>query len=95
VPEGGYFLKIDRHSGARLPDNASGANVIAEFFREGVEPIFGLAAIIDGGFALGSDLPVFAPGAAYEELQREDPGRGTAPAGGGASFGTVSTGGLY
>jgi penicillin-binding protein 1A len=95
VPEGGYFLKIDRHSGARLPDNASGPNVIAEFFREGVEPIFGLAAIIDGGFSLGSDLPVFAPGAAYDELQREDAGRGTLPAGGGASFGTVSTGGLY
>ncbi len=95
VPEGGYFLKIDRNSGARLPDDASGANVIAEFFREGVEPIFGLAAIIDGGFSLGSDLPVFAPGAAYDELQRPDAGRGTAPAGGGASFGTVSTGGLY
>jgi penicillin-binding protein 1A len=96
VPEGGYFLKIDRNSGARLSDNASGPNVIAEFFRDGVEPIFGLAAIIDGGFSLGSDLPVFAPGAAYEELQRDDAGRGTPPpAGGGASFGTVSTGGLY
>jgi penicillin-binding protein 1A len=95
VPEGGYFLKVDRNTGARLPDSASGANVVAEFFREGVEPIFGLAAIIDGGFGLGSDLPVFAPGAAYDELQRPDAGRGTVPAGGGAGFGTISTGGLY
>ena len=53
VPDNGYFLKIDRVTGARLPDDASGSNVVAEFFREGEEPIFGLAAIIDGGFAMG------------------------------------------
>ncbi|MCC5991178.1 MAG: PBP1A family penicillin-binding protein [Rhodobacteraceae bacterium] len=107
VPPGGYFINIDRHSGARLPADATGSHVIAEFFREGVEPIFGLAAIIDGGFALGSDLPMFAPGEAYEELQREDAGRGQLPdtpetsssgtpsSAPSASFGTVSTGGLY
>jgi penicillin-binding protein 1A len=94
VPEGGYFLNIDRNTGARLADDASGPDVIAEFFREGVEPIFGLAAVIDGGFSLGSDLPVFAPGESYEALQREDPGRGTAPSAP-ASLGSVSTGGLY
>ena len=94
VPEGGYFLKIDRDSGARLADNATGPNVISEFFREGVEPIFGLAAVIDGGFSLGSDLPIFAPGESYEALQREDSGRGSAPSGP-ASLGSVSTGGLY
>ena len=92
VPEGGYFLKIDRTTGARLPDSASGPNVVAEFFREGEEPIFGLAAIIDGGFALGGDLPMFAPGEQYEALERPDAGRGTPPP---ASFGTVTTGGLY
>ena len=94
VPEGGYFLNIDRDSGARLADNASGPNVISEFFREGVEPIFGLAAVIDGGFSLGSDLPIFAPGESYEALQRDDAGRGTAPSAP-ASLGSVSTGGLY
>ncbi|SUZ30931.1 Penicillin-binding protein 1A [Roseibaca ekhonensis] len=92
VPENGYFLKIDRTTGARLPDDASGPNVVAEFFREGEEPIFGLAAIIDGGFAMGGDLPMFAPGEEYEALEREDAGRGTPPP---ASFGTVTTGGLY
>ncbi len=92
VPEEGYFLKIDRNTGARLSDDASGPNVVAEFFREGEEPIFGLAAIIDGGFAMGGDLPMFAPGEEYEALEREDAGRGTPPP---ASFGTVTTGGLY
>lgn len=94
VPEGGYFLKIDRDTGARLPEDATGANVVMEFFREGVEPIFGLAAVIDGGFSLGSDLPMFTPGESYEALQNPDAGRGQvqrAP----ASLGTISTGGLY
>lgn len=94
VPEGGYFMKIDRNTGARLPDDATGPNVVSEFFREGVEPIFGLAAVIDGGFALGSDLPIFAPGESYEVLQRDDAGRGTPPSAP-ATLGTVSTGGLY
>ncbi len=94
VPEGGYFLNIDRNTGARLPDGASGSHVQAEFFREGVEPIFGLAAVIDGGFALGGDLPMHVPGESYEALEREDPGRGSTSSGP-ASLGTVSTGGLY
>ncbi|TVP73691.1 MAG: PBP1A family penicillin-binding protein [Rhodobacteraceae bacterium] len=94
VPEGGYFIKIDRNTGARLPDNATGANVVSEFFREGVEPIFGLAAVIDGGGVLGSELPVFTPGEAYQELRRPDAGRGTLPRAP-ASVGTISSGGLY
>jgi penicillin-binding protein 1A len=100
VPEGGYFINIDRDTGARLPDSATGANVVTEFFREGIEPIFGLAAIIDGGFSLGSDLPIFAPGESYDALQREDEGQGSLPEpsttpSGPASLGSVSTGGLY
>ena len=62
VPPGGYFLKIDRFTGAHLADNASGDNVVSEYFREGEEPVFGLAAVIDGGFAMGSNLPLFANG---------------------------------
>ncbi len=94
VPEGGYFLRIDRNTGARLADNATGPNVVAEFFREGVEPIFGLAAVIDGGATLGSELPLFTPGEIYQPLDRPDAGRGSvsrAP----ASVGTISSGGLY
>ncbi|MGR3758901.1 penicillin-binding protein 1A [Roseobacteraceae bacterium NS-SX3] len=92
VPEGGHFIKIDRFTGARLPDNASGEYVVAEYFRDGFEPIFGLA--YDGGFAMGSNLPLF------EEAQQA--GRrvttsdgGTAVLGPKATFGTVSSGGLY
>ncbi|MCI5095251.1 MAG: penicillin-binding protein, partial [Rhodobacteraceae bacterium] len=92
VPEGGHFIKIDRFTGARLPDGASGEYVVAEYFRDGEEPIFGLA--YDGGFAMGSNLPLF------EEVQSG--GRqvttstgGTAVVGPKASFGTISSGGLY
>ena len=92
VPEGGHFIKIDRYTGARLPDSASGSYVVAEYFRDGAEPIFGLA--FDGGFAMGSDLPLL------EEVQQS--GRqvttssgGTAVLGPKASFGTVTSGGQY
>ena len=92
VPEGGHFIKIDRFTGARLPDGASGEYVVAEYFRDGEEPIFGLT--YDGGFAMGSNLPLF------EEVQSG--GRqvttstgGTAVVGPKASFGTISSGGLY
>ena len=92
VPEGGHFIKIDRFTGARLPDGASGDYVVAEYFRDGAEPIFGLT--YDGGFAMGSNLPLF------EEVNRS--GRqvttssgGTAVLGPKATFGTISSGGLY
>ncbi|NUB43086.1 PBP1A family penicillin-binding protein [Fertoebacter nigrum] len=98
VPPGGYFIKIDRFSGARLPDDASGPNVVAEYFREGEDPIFGIAALVDGGFAMGSNLPLFAYG-------ETDDGQGAATvttASGKtkvipkkADFGTLSSGGLY
>ena len=92
VPPGGRFIKIDRYSGARLSDDATGPNVVAEYFRDGEEPIFGI--IFDGGFALGSDLPL------YEEAQQAarqvtTSSGGTATVGPRANFGTVSSGGLY
>ena len=34
IPPGGRFIKIDRFSGARLPDYAEGDNVVAEYFRD-------------------------------------------------------------
>ncbi|MEM0946653.1 MAG: PBP1A family penicillin-binding protein [Pseudomonadota bacterium] len=59
VPPGGRFIKINRVTGERLPDNASGPSVVAEYFRDGEEPIFGLT--YDGGFAMGANLPLFTP----------------------------------
>ncbi|OUS34584.1 penicillin-binding protein [Rhodobacterales bacterium 56_14_T64] len=92
VPPGGHFIKIDRFTGARLPDEASGEYVVAEYFRDGAEPIFGLS--YDGGFAMGSNLPLF------EEVnqggrQVTTSSGGTAVLGPKATFGTVSSGGLY
>ncbi len=108
VPPGGYFIKIDRFSGSRLPDDASGPNVVSEYFREGEEPLFGLSALIDGGFAMGANLPLFTnpesvatgivPGGRTTEAP--DGEGGQQPARGGAAparadFGTLSSGGLY
>ncbi len=54
VPPGGYFQKIDRFSGALLPDDATGENVVAEYFRDGQDGIFG-NVVVDGGFAMGAE----------------------------------------
>nr|WP_253284692.1 MULTISPECIES: PBP1A family penicillin-binding protein [unclassified Ruegeria] len=92
VPEGGHFIKIDRFSGARLPDDASGDYVVAEFFRDGVDGF--IDRVYDGGFAIGSDLPLF------EEVQRagvqvQTSTGQTVTVGPKATQGDLSTGGLY
>ncbi len=105
VPPGGHFIKIDRYTGARLPDDAEGPNVVAEYFREGEEPYL---SVIDGGWAMGSNLPLTLPEAGGGEGGTDvgagadnSAGTGTGaqtPAGGGmgkADFGTLSSGGLY
>jgi penicillin-binding protein 1A len=102
VPPGGYFIRIDRHTGARLSSDATGPNVVSEYFREGEEPIFGLAALIDGGFAMGMNLPLFGQGevdpgdvdtGAAREVTTSTGERRVIP--GQANFGTLSSGGLY
>ncbi len=97
VPPGGYFIKIDRHSGSRLPDNASGPNVVAEYFRRGEEPLFGMAALIDGGFGMGSALPMFTTPGTGEGMGGTPAGgeAGSSSSGQRAGFGSVSSGGLY
>ncbi len=92
VPPGGHFIKIDRFSGARLPSDASGEYVVAEYFRDGVDGF--IDRIYDGGFAVGSELPLF------EEVQSG--GRqvvtstgDTIIVGPKANQGDVATGGLY
>jgi penicillin-binding protein 1A len=97
VPPGGYFVKIDRFTGQRLPDDASGDYVVAEYFREGEDPIFGLGALVDGGFEMGQNLPLYAYGEA------DGGGGSTVITATGesavipdkADFGTISSGGLY
>ncbi len=103
VPPGGYFVNVDRFTGARLSADASGENVVSEYFREGEESLFGLGSVIvDGGFGMGSNLPLFA----YGETDAGGGGGGettTVTTSGGASrvvprksdFGTLSSGGIY
>ncbi len=92
VPPGGQFIKIDRFSGARLPADASGDYVVAEYFRDGVDGF--IDRVYDGGFAVGSELPLF------EEVTRG--GRqvttstgNTITVGPNASQGDLQGGGLY
>ena len=92
VPPGGHFIKIDRYTGARLPDNASGAYVVAEYFRDGWEPIFGLA--YDGGFGMGSNLPLFDEVGQSARQVTTSSGE-TVTVAPRANFGTVTSGGLY
>lgn len=100
VPPGGYFRKIDRFSGMPLPDDASGDNVVAEYFREGEEALIGIGLVVDGGFAMGENLPLFA----YGEGEGGGGDQGTTVTNSEgqqvivpkkADFGTVSSGGLY
>ena len=92
LPPGGRFIKIDRFTGARLPDNASGENVVAEYFRDGEEPLFGIA--FDGGFAMGSNLPLFTESdQAAQQVRTSEGDVVVIPEK--ADFGTLSSGGLY
>ena len=92
VPSACRFINIDRFTGARLPDSASGGNVVAECFREGEEPVFGI--MFDGGFAMASDLPLVEEVRASSRNVTTSTGD-TAVVGPNASFGTLSSGGLY
>jgi penicillin-binding protein 1A len=92
VPEDCRFIKIDRFSGARLPDDASGDNVVSECFRDGEEPVFGIT--FDGGFAMAADLPLFDEVRQQVQTAPSASG-GTAQIGPRATFGTLSSGGLY
>jgi len=95
LPPGGRFIKIDRFTGSRLPDDASGENVVAEYFRDGEEPVFGF--MLDGGFAMGSNLPLFKPddanGLGSSSVQTSTGDVVIVPEK--ADFGTLSSGGLY
>ncbi len=96
VPPGGRFIKINRVTGERLPDGAEGASVVAEYFRDGAEPVFGVT--YDGGFAMGANLPIFTP-----DGQVRGSGTATVRTGSGRvvtipttrNLGTISSGGLY
>ncbi|MEJ6477420.1 MAG: PBP1A family penicillin-binding protein [Octadecabacter sp.] len=92
IPDGCQFINIDRFSGARLPDGISGDNVVSECFRIGEEPVFGIT--FDGGFAMASDLPLFDEVTNSARQVTTSTGD-TATVGPQATFGTLSSGGVY
>lgn len=92
VPPGGHFVKIDRHTGQRLPDDASGDHVIAEYFRDGSDPDWNALIVVDGGF--GGELPDVADKAeAARSVTTSTGKKKVIPKK--ADFGTLSSGGLY
>nr|WP_321252400.1 PBP1A family penicillin-binding protein [uncultured Ruegeria sp.] len=92
VPPGGHFIKIDRFSGARLPEDAVGEYVVAEYFRDGVDGF--IDRIFDGGFAMGSDLPLFEEVSGSGRQVTTSTGS-TVTVGPNASQGDLQGGGLY
>ena len=96
VPDNTVFLKFDRFTGTRLSNDATGPHVVAELFRIGEEPIDGLYDIIDGGWGLGSDLELFARGETdgQDTTVRTSTGE-VKKIPKKASFGSLSSGGLY
>jgi penicillin-binding protein 1A len=97
VPAGGHFQNIDRFSGALLSADAEGDNVQAEYFRDDSEALVSMGEVIDGGFAMGANLPLFAAGEtdsnATDTVTTSDGQKKAVPKK--ANFGTLSSGGLY
>jgi len=93
VPDGCDFIKIDRYTGARLSEEANGQFVVPECFREGEEPIFGI--MFDGGFAMGNDLDLFSAGEGERVKEVTTSTGSTGTVGEKATFGSMSSGGLY
>ncbi len=93
VPEGCDFINIDRYTGSRLPDGASGPNVVSECFREGEDPLFGI--MFDGGYAMGGDFDLFQAGETEQVREVTTSTGNKAQVGQKSSFGNMSSGGLY
>ncbi|MGL4312062.1 MAG: penicillin-binding protein 1A [Paracoccaceae bacterium] len=98
VPPGGHFVKIDRFTGARLTDDAAGDHVVAEYIRDGEDGLIGFGQLVDGGFGMGENLPLFAygetdSGAGTTEVVTSTGEKKVIPKK--ADFGTLSSGGLY
>lgn len=95
VPPGGYWAKIDRLTGQRLPADATGPNVISEYFREGTDPRWGVPQVVSG-FGSGPVVLPWEAGAesrAGASITTSTGERRVIPQR--SDFGTMSSGGLY
>ena len=97
APQGGIFMPIDRVTGELISAETAAAEpqrAVIEYFRLGTEPRQGTIQVVDGGFAMASDLGLFDPKAEEQETAQADNqivpdniDRG--------SLGSISSGGLY
>jgi penicillin-binding protein 1A len=95
VPENTVFRKYDRYNGSRLPDDATGVDVVAEIFRVGEDALDGYADIIDGGWGLGSDLLLFSRGESDDDKTVKTSTGEVKKIPKKATFGSLSSGGIY
>lgn len=86
------FIGIDRFTGARMPDDARGENIVRECFRANEEPIFGIQ--LDGGWAMAADLPLVEE-LASRAIEVTTSTGSSATINPNATLGTLSSGGLY
>jgi penicillin-binding protein 1A len=87
------FIKIDRFSGARLPVDASGPNVVAECFRE--DEIIDFGIMFDGGFSVSGSFDLISPEGDTRSREVTTSTGDRAIVGPKAGFGTLSSGGLF
>ncbi|QHQ34651.1 penicillin-binding protein 1A [Algicella marina] len=93
-PPGTVLVKIDRSTGVRVPNSASGGNIVAELFRAGEEPAVGASGrYIDGGFAMSSNLPLYNGANTTLQQVTVQGKKKVIPSKPG--FGALSSGGLY
>ncbi len=96
VPPGGHFINIDRHTGQRLSDSAGGANVQAEYIRDGQDLLVGsFGDTVDAGWKMGADVPLYDSvrnSPAIERVMVRGQSRALPKS---PSLGTLSSGGLY
>ncbi|RMF37867.1 MAG: penicillin-binding protein 1A [Alphaproteobacteria bacterium] len=98
-PPGTVLVRMDRNTGIRMPDDATGPNIVTELFRAGEEPeVYAAAEYVvgEGVFSFGNDLPFVTPSEDYDvpiDARRARDVRPTAPPS--ASQLDLGSGGLY
>jgi penicillin-binding protein 1A len=96
VPPGGHFIKIDRATGQRLPDHASGPGVVAEYIRDGQMTIVGgYGQTVDGGWKMGADVPLYESVQNSPQIERVTVRGQNRALPSRPSLGSMSSGGLY
>jgi penicillin-binding protein 1A len=94
VPPGGHFIKIDRSTGQRLPDNATGANVQTEYIKDGqLVMVGGYGQTVDGGWKMGADVPLYE-GVSTAAVERVRVGGQVRALPSSPTLGSISSGGL-